>query len=91
MIKQDKCVTYSHFPKYFLNGDLPSDNFQSGNLFKGTIKEKWNRFQIGCVIVEYDLFNTTSFIQNLAYARFGIILTQFYVNCSRQEHAIDVL
>ena len=79
------------FPKYFLKGDLPSDNFPSGNFFKGTIKEKWNRFQIGCVIVEYDLFNTTTFIQNLAYARFGIILTQFYVNCSRQEHEIDVL
>ena len=37
----------------------------------------YNRFQIGCVIVEYDLFNTATFIQNLAYVRFGIILTQF--------------
>ena len=27
----------------------------------------------------------------LAYIRFGIILTQFYVNFSRQEHHIDVL
>ena len=51
----------------------------------------YNRFQIGCVIVEYDLFNTTTFIQNLAYARFGIILTQLYINFSRQEHKIDVL
>ena len=51
----------------------------------------YNRFQIGCVIVEYDLFNNTTFIQNLAYVRFGIILTQFYVNFSRQEHKIDVL
>ena len=48
----------------------------------------YNRFQIGCVIVECDLFNTTTFIQNLAYARFGIILTKFYVNFSRQEHKI---
>ena len=35
-------------------------------------------FQIGCVFVEYDLFNTTNLIQNLTYIRFGIILTQFY-------------
>ena len=34
---------------------------------------KCSRFQIGCVIVEYDLFNTTTFI-HLGYARFGIIL-----------------
>ena len=51
----------------------------------------YNRFQIDCVTVEYDLFNTTTFIQILAYTRFGIILTQFYVNFSRQEHKIDVL
>ena len=51
----------------------------------------YNRFQIDCVTVEYDLFNTTTFIQILAYAHFGIILTQFYVNFSRQEHKIDVL
>ena len=37
--------------------------------------------QIGCVFVEYDLI----------YIRFGIILTQFYINFSRQEHPIDVL
>jgi len=37
----------------------------------------YNHFQIGCEIVEYDLFNSTTFIQNLAYAGFGIILTQF--------------
>ena len=36
----------------------------------------YNRIQIGCVFVEYDLFNTTTFIQNLTYVRFGIILTQ---------------
>ena len=52
---------------------------------------RYSRFQIGCVIVEYDLFNATTFIQNLTYAFFGIILTQFYVNFSRQEHKIDVL
>jgi len=33
--------------------------------------------------------NTTTFIPNLAYARFGIISTQFYVNFSTQEHQID--
>ena len=48
-------------------------------------------FQIGCVIVEYGLFNTTNLKQNLIYIRFGIILTQFYINFSRQEHQIDVL
>ena len=52
---------------------------------------RYNRFQIGCVIVEYDLFNATTFLQNLTYDRFGIILTQFYVNFSRQEYKIDVL
>ena len=36
------------------------------------------------------LFNTTNFIPNLVYARFGVILTQFYVNFSRQEHQIDM-
>ena len=45
----------------------------------------YNRFQIGCVIVEYDLFNATTFIKNLTYVRFGINFTQFYVNFSRQE------
>ena len=30
---------------------------------------------IGCVIVEYNLFNTTTFIQNLAYAPFGSFVT----------------
>ena len=24
----------------------------------------YRRFQIGCVFIEYDLFNTTTFIQN---------------------------
>jgi len=43
----------------------------------------YNRFQIGCALIEYYLYNTTTFIQNLAYARFGLILTQFYVNFSR--------
>ena len=44
-----------------------------------------------CLIVEYDLFNATTFIKNLTYVRFGINFTQFYVNFSRQEHKIDVL
>ena len=52
---------------------------------------RYSRFQISCVIAEYELFNTTTFIQNLSYARIGIILTQFYVNFSIQEHKIDVL
>ena len=51
----------------------------------------YNRFQIGCLIVEYDLFNATTFIHNLAYVRFGKILTQFYVTFSRQEHQTNVL
>ena len=44
-----------------------------------------------CVIVVYGLFNTTNFIQNVIYILFGIILTEFYINFSRQEHQIDVL
>ena len=51
----------------------------------------YSSFQIGCVIVEYGLFNTTNFTQNLIYIRFGIILIQFYINFLRQEHQIDVL
>ena len=39
----------------------------------------YRRFQIGCVFIEYDLFNTTTFIQNC-----------IYINFSRQEHQIDV-
>ena len=41
----------------------------------------YSNFQIGCIFVEYDRI----------YIRFGIILTQFYINFSRQEHPIDVL
>ena len=52
---------------------------------------RYNHFQIGCVIVEYDLFNTTNLIQNQAYARFGIILSPFYANFSRQEHNIGIV
>ena len=50
----------------------------------------YNRFQIGCVFVEYDLLNTTTFTQNFIYIDFRIIFTQFYINFSRQEHEIDV-
>ena len=32
----------------------------------------YRRFQIGCVFVEYDLFNTTTFIQNCQYMNFHI-------------------
>ena len=48
-------------------------------------------FQIGCVIVENGLFNTTNIIRNLKYIPFGRILTQFDINFSRLEHQIDVL
>ena len=51
----------------------------------------YRRFQIGCEIVESDLLNATTFIKNLTYVRFGIILTQFYVNFSRQEHKIGIV
>ena len=51
----------------------------------------YNRFEIGCIIVEYDLFDATTFIQNLTFVRFGIISTQFYVNFTRQKHIINVL
>ena len=51
---------------------------------------EYGSFQIGCVFVEYYLFNTTCLLQNLIYIRFGIILTPFYIKFSRQEHQIDV-
>ena len=50
---------------------------------------RYSRFQIGCVIVEYDLFNTIVYT-NLTYVRFGIIVIYFYVNFSRQEQKIVV-
>ena len=51
----------------------------------------YNRFQFSCVIVEYDLFKPTTFIQNSIYTNFRIIWTQFYIYFSRQEHQIDIL
>ena len=42
------------------------------------LNSKGKRFQIGCVFVEYDLFNTTTFIQNCIYMNFRINLTQFF-------------
>ena len=54
-------------------------------------KLRYRRFQIGCAFVEYDLFNTATFIQNCLYMNFRINLTQFYITFSRQEHPIDVL
>ena len=51
----------------------------------------YSSFQIGCLIVEYGMFNTTTLIRNLIYIRFGIILTQFYINFSRQEHQICIV
>ena len=52
---------------------------------------EYRRFQNGCVSVEYNLFNTKTFIQNCIYMNFRINLTQFYFNFSRQEHQIVVL
>ena len=57
--------------------------------FSGSVG--YNRFQIGCVYVEYDLFNTTISIQNCIYMNFRINLTQFYINFLRHEYHIDVL
>ena len=51
----------------------------------------YNRFQIGCVFVENDLFKPATFVQNSIGMNFGINLIQFYINFSRQEHQIDVL
>ena len=50
----------------------------------------YNGFQIVCVFAEYDLFKPTTSIQHFIYIDFRIILTQFYVNLSRQKHQIDV-
>ena len=55
-----------------------------------------NRFQICCVFDDYDLFKPTTFIQKCIIIEFfiqamnmnfRIILTQFYINFSRHEHA----
>ena len=48
-------------------------------------------FQIICVFVEYDLFNITDLLQNLTSICFGIVLTQFNINFSRQEHQIELI
>ena len=52
---------------------------------------RYRRFQICCVFVEYDGFNTATFIQNCIFNNFRINLTQFNINFSRQEHQIDDL
>ena len=49
-----------------------------------------SKTEIGCIIVEYDLFNTTTYIQNCVFINFRITLTQLYINFTRQEHQIDV-
>ena len=69
---------------------MQNQNYKNYNRCKSEFSKAflgYRRFQIVCLIVEYGLFNTT----NLIYIRFGIILTQFYINFSRQEHQIDVL
>ena len=51
----------------------------------------YRRFQIGCVFSEQDLFKTKIIIPNLIKnIVFGIVLTQFYVNISRQELRIEL-
>ena len=45
------------------------------------------RFQISCIFAEYDLFKPTVSIQKCTYMNFRI-LTQFYINFSRQDHQI---
>ena len=49
--------------------------FLSPSLLRGHWREFWSR-------------DTNVYLR---YKRFGVILTQFYVNFSRQEHQIDVL
>ena len=46
---------------------------------------------VSIIFVEYDLFNTTTFIQNCINKNFRINLTKFYINFLRQEHQIYVL
>ena len=43
------------------------------------------------VFADYDLFKTLIHIPYHIFIGFGIILTHFYINFSRQEHQIDVL
>ena len=42
----------------------------------------YSLFQIGFVFAEYDLFKTTTFIQNCIYMNFRKNLTQFNINFS---------
>ena len=46
-------------------------------------------FFIGCGFAEHDLLRTYNIIPNLMYISFGIILSQFYIKLSRQEHQIE--
>ena len=48
-------------------------------------------YQIGWVFAEYDLFKNWNLKPNLKYISFGIILTQFYIDFSRQEHQIEII
>ena len=50
----------------------------------------YNLFQIGCIFAEYELLNLL-LLYKIVYMNFRIILTQFYINLSRQEHQIDVI
>ena len=50
----------------------------------GTVKEKWKGVYINICIILRILYK-------ILYIRFGIILTQFYINFSRHEHQIEVL
>ena len=50
-------------------------------------------FHIFSLFVEYDLFKTLIQIAHeiYKYMSFGITLTQFYINFSRQEHQIELI
>ena len=51
-----------------------------------------NHFQIGFVFVEYDLFNTTTFIQNLIYIlyNFDTVLYQFLETGTSDRYVLYV-
>ena len=70
----------------------------------GTCHQNSNQWQSSIIVMCLRLYHMISihhchwreFLSHdtdvyLTYIRFGIILTQFYVNFSRQEHLIDVL
>ena len=51
----------------------------------------FSNFQIRCVFAENDLFKTFIPILHLIYISFGITLTQFCIDFTRQEHQIELI